>query len=142
MDDASWEAVVDLERQEYDRGYAAGYQDSITSTEDASGYSQGLLKGYAVGFEAGFIVAAASTLLDQPATGRETALTERGKRIAEETKSRGLKLPNYNDGETDFDEEIQFLRSKYKQLGSTYGPCPPKPSGSDQKPSAPASHEW
>lgn len=134
-----WDSIVDLERQEYDRGYSSGFHDSIKLTNDSSGYPQGLLKGYAIGFEAGFIEAAANSILQDTSLQGDVALTERGKKKVEEVRKKASLLSNANDTETDYDDEVQSLRSKYRQLGNTYGPCPPKLKGDGQ---TSKSHDW
>lgn len=137
----NWDSVVNLERQEYDRGYLNGFEDAMHMSEDSSGYSNGFLKGYAIGFEAGFFEASAAAILENRKIGStESIFTERGKRKLEGLKGKASQLPNLNDENVNFDDEIQALRSQYKQLGSSFGLCPPKLEAA--KTSIPVSHEW
>lgn len=135
--------VVDLEGQEFAKGYDRGRVDGRqTCRLRGEGARQGFLKGFAIGFEAGFLAAAGSYAVEDGRTfdaASGSGSADRLRRKAEELREKASAIPDHNTPEIDFDAEIQASRLLYKQMGAIFGPCPPSLTAQSQPV---PSHEW
>jgi hypothetical protein len=123
-----WDEVVMLEH----RAHALGHRHALSEDRDLAVLSEareeafraGFLRGCAIGFELGFYSVATATAKDhQDEKFRITA--SRPKKLQLELHDRVSSFPRHNDSETDFDNEIQSLRSLYRGAGSKLGKFPP-----------------
>lgn len=85
----------------------------------------GLMKGFTIGFEAGFVEAAVVYLKEAALKSENQILTGHIVKKHEELLKRTRDLPNTNMPSTDFEAEVKSIRTLYKLCGSTLGPCPP-----------------
>jgi hypothetical protein len=136
--DEAWDAVVAVEADSYNEGYAEGIKDARES-DNKEGYREGMLKGFAIGFEAGFLSHTSEAILSERGKNKSS---DEGKshavKIAEDLRQRASTLPPGNHPDCDFDNAISTMRALYRQLGTPNGPCPPKLSTGSEAPS----HEW
>lgn len=136
---ADFDAIVDLEKVQYDRGFEDAVNEALNDPDYKDGQRQGFLKGFAIGFEAGFLSNVANSMTQESSKDKdaESAASERIRRKAEEMGNKARSIPKFNDPDVDFDQEIHSLRSLYKLVGSGYGPCPPKLESEVTQ-----THEW
>jgi hypothetical protein len=137
MDD--WDSVINLEANSYQQGLQDGISVAAGSGQYEEGNRAGMLKGFAIGFEAGFFQTAAELHLKRK-EGEEGSSTNREKMILtlQELQSHAAAVPMNNDPDFDFDEKLLAMRGLYKKAGNSLGKFPPE----NKVTSAPSTQDW
>lgn len=137
MDD--WDNVINLEANSYQQGFQEGITAAARSGQYEEGKRGGILKGFAIGFEAAFFSVAAELHLKRK-EGEEGSSGNREKMILilQELQSNATSVPSKNDPDFDFDEKVQTMRGLYKKAGNSLGKFPPE----NKVTSTPSSQDW
>ena len=139
-----WDEVLDVEAKFYSEGFQEGQKAAVEEGIIEHGRRAGFMKGYAIGLEVGFMESTIERLLDQQSntdsgenvssTSAATINTGTGQRTQKrrvEVVTRCKNLPCTNAKDVDFVQEVQQLRTLFKQCGSTVGDFLPKKEQSE-----------
>ena len=116
-----WDALLDVEADYYNVGYREGQEAAVEAGFDEHGQRAGFMKGYVVGMEIGFMEGVTSVLVESEHNMNSSfvaPLARTSKRRAE-VLERLHTLPTFNDPSVDFPNEINQIRSMFKQCGSS-----------------------
>ena len=119
-----WDSVLDIEAQHYQAGFKDGQISAVEDGVINHGRRAGFMKGYAIGLEVGFMESSVKHLI----TSQEQALqnhdaasingTGRLTKRRTELLERCEQLPMSNVNTFDFPNEVNQIRTIYKQCGS------------------------
>lgn len=113
-----WDEVVCVEENAYKDGVEEGKVAALSEGHLEEGEKGGFMRAYALGLEFGFMESVANSLVHD---SNESTVAKRLYKRRTELVERIHGIPNHNNPETDFDNELRECRGLYKQCGGDVG---------------------
>jgi hypothetical protein len=137
-DDGDWDAVVNVEGNAYQQGYAEGVKDAIEGDAFRDGYETGVSKGYSVGAELSFIETIVRMHMEKASSQPSTTISERNrKRISTLLEQISSYPAVATDPEYEYNEKLEEIRAVFRSLNTGISGIKPV----DETSTIPT-HEW